>query len=295
MFCSKCGSKNEDGASFCVNCGNPLSNNNYSASNTNNAKAYISNLPPIITELKKLDYYDQNINKIQSNISLKRKQIKSAAFSFIIALLATLFVVTPIVFSIILSFSGILFDEKIKDRFGYSSVETPESIFDYDAHKDYVRNNNAIKSAKITYSLEYTLFFDIFTYGVLLCILNIIRKKSNNRNYEMIAKFETDLTKEAEKKTRVMKSLTPVIHILPPNYRYALAAEYIYNCFLNSRAYTIQEAVNLYEEQLHRWRIENAQGMMLALQRQQNSDINTMKIFTGITAAASVATAINTR
>lgn len=300
MYCPKCGSKNEDGSAFCVSCGNPLSNNKNTTSHYNNStNTYINNLPPIITELKKLDSYDQNINKMQSNIKFRKNQIKSAAFSFIIALLGTLFVITPFFYIIIYANSSTIFDKQIKEsleeEYGFAYVEKPDSVLDLDEWEFYSSEKSFIKKIRVNYSIKYTFIIDIFAFIVLLFVLLLIQKNSNNRNYEMIAKLETDLNKEIEKKNKVMKNLTPVIHILPPNYRYALAADYIYNCFLNSRAYTIQEAVNLYEEQLHRWKMENTQEMMLALQRQQNSDINTMKVFTGITAAASVATAFNTR
>lgn len=42
------------------------------------------------------------------------------------------------------------------------------------------------------------------------------------------------------------------IQIVPINYRYYIAVNYMYGCLINCRAETIKEAVNLYEEQLHR-------------------------------------------
>ena len=300
MYCPKCGSKNEDGSAFCISCGNPLSNiNNTTVQNNNSANAYINNLPPIITELKKLDSYEKNINNTFANIKFRKKQIKSFAFSLIFALLGTLFVITPFFYIIIYQHSNGLFDKQIsefvKKEFESTYPDEFELILNFDEIEIHSIKQEIRKKARIYYTTKYTLIIDIFSFVILLFALLIIRKTSNNRNYDMIAKLETDLNNEIEKKNKVMKNLTPVIHILPPNYRYALAADYIYQCFLNSRAYTIQEAVNLYEEQLHRWKMENTQEMMIALQRQQNSDINTMKIFTGITAAASVATALNTR
>lgn len=291
MYCPKCGFQNEDSSVFCVNCGKQLSNNSKPESIINNADNYITNLPPIISELKKIDSYDLNINNMQNNLKWRKNQYKSTALSFIIALLVTLFIVTPIVFIFIRLNSAILFDEANEKRLGYTSGE-PDPYLYFDEYEDYKKD---IETARTTSSLFFTFIIDILAFIILSLALLLINRDSNSRNKEMIEKLETDLSKEIEKKNVVIKQLSPVIHILPPNYRYALAADYIYNCFLNNRAYTIQEAVNLYEEQLHRWKIENTQEMMLTLQRQQNSDINTMKIFTGITAAASVATAFNTR
>ena len=62
--------------------------------------------------------------------------------------------------------------------------------------------------------------------------------------------------------------------IIPPNYRYKQAMEYIYDALWNQRALTMQEAVNLYEDYLHKNRLESMQAEQL---RKLNQLHNTAK------------------
>ena len=79
------------------------------------------------------------------------------------------------------------------------------------------------------------------------------------------------------------------ITILPPDYQYSMAAEYIYSCLRNQRANTIGEAVNLYEDQLHKWRVENSLQQLTQIQKEQAASSRYIKATSGIAAAASVA------
>ena len=79
-----------------------------------------------------------------------------------------------------------------------------------------------------------------------------------------------------ERRQFVQKSYCAELFVLPPAYRYALACEYILSCFQNMRADTMKEAVNLYVEQLDRWKqesmlqnLQNQMNQMNQIQRQQ--------------------------
>ena len=58
------------------------------------------------------------------------------------------------------------------------------------------------------------------------------------------------------------------VNLIPPNYRYPLALNEIYSYLVNLRAESWKEAVNLYEEQLHRWQLEANSEEALVLQAQ---------------------------
>jgi len=58
------------------------------------------------------------------------------------------------------------------------------------------------------------------------------------------------------------------VNLIPPNYRYPLALDEIYSYLANHRAESWKEAVNLYEEQLHRWKLEENSEEALLLQAQ---------------------------
>ena len=48
--------------------------------------------------------------------------------------------------------------------------------------------------------------------------------------------------------------------VIPPDYRYRQAMTFFYNALKNQRAMTMQEAVNLYEDYLHKNRMEQMQA-----------------------------------
>ena len=49
-----------------------------------------------------------------------------------------------------------------------------------------------------------------------------------------------------------------LIEFIPMQYRHMQAVSYMFYAVANKRADTLKEAINLYEEQLHRWNLENA-------------------------------------
>ena len=97
-------------------------------------------------------------------------------------------------------------------------------------------------------------------------------------------------TNEAEKlkveaNTAALELEKSATMLIPPDYRYPLAIQTMLGFVRNLRASTWKECADLYEEQLHRWQMEenNAEHNML-LQQVQN--------LTGKAAAASTASAI---
>ena len=59
------------------------------------------------------------------------------------------------------------------------------------------------------------------------------------------------------------------ISLLPPSYRYYNAASFFYNAFINQRALTMQQAVNLYEDEIRK-------DQMAALQMQQMAQLRSI-------------------
>ncbi len=67
------------------------------------------------------------------------------------------------------------------------------------------------------------------------------------------------------------------ISVLPPSYRFYNAAAFFYNAFLNQRAFTMQQAVNLYED-------ETRKDQMAMIQRQQMLELNSIRKSSQVTA-----------
>ncbi len=70
----------------------------------------------------------------------------------------------------------------------------------------------------------------------------------NKKRYESaIASYDSCL----DEIDTICERLDPEeVELLPPSYRFYDAANFFYNSFINQRAYTMQEAVNLYESEL---------------------------------------------
>lgn len=65
------------------------------------------------------------------------------------------------------------------------------------------------------------------------------------------------------------------IDVIPPDYRYRDAMAFFYNALRNQRAMTMQEAVNLYEDHLHKNRIEAMEAEQLKKLDQINQTAKT--------------------
>lgn len=81
--------------------------------------------------------------------------------------------------------------------------------------------------------------------------------------------------------------------ILPADYWYPMATEYIVKVVQTERANTVPEALTLFDEQLHRWTMENAQMAMLAEQQAQTAHLKSIKTSSKVNAAANVANAVS--
>ena len=72
------------------------------------------------------------------------------------------------------------------------------------------------------------------------------------------------------------------VALIPPDYRYGHAVEFFYKALLNQRAVNMQQAVNLYEDTLHKERMES-------LQVQQANYMRSIRTTSAISAAANTA------
>lgn len=71
--------------------------------------------------------------------------------------------------------------------------------------------------------------------------------------------------------TGCLKENEGYIELIPQKYRYPLACNYMAEVIQCGRADNLKEAMNLYEEQLHRWKIEKQMGNILDAQQRNNA------------------------
>lgn len=79
------------------------------------------------------------------------------------------------------------------------------------------------------------------------------------------AKAEMDLV------NNIAQSNKELISSVPANYRYPMATNYIYEVFRDGRVNNINEALNMYDTQLHRWKMEKMGEKMLTEQQRQTT------------------------
>lgn len=106
--------------------------------------------------------------------------------------------------------------------------------------------------------------------GIIVFGIHLANKGKNKTEHD------TDIEKLADNKERILDNYikendTPELYYLPEKYRYYSAAHYIKECIENKRAHNLTDAINLYEEQLHRWQMENYQQAMYILNQQQTA------------------------
>ena len=79
------------------------------------------------------------------------------------------------------------------------------------------------------------------------------------------AKAEMDVV------NNIAQSNKALISSVPANYRYPMATNYIYEVFRDGRVNTLNEALNMYDTQLHRWKMEKMGEKMLTEQQRQTT------------------------
>lgn len=109
-------------------------------------------------------------------------------------------------------------------------------------------------------------------------ILSFLVKYSYDKEMERVNRVD-------EKGMRILQENAEKLAFLPDDYWYPLATSYLYKITVSNRADTLNEALSMFDEQLHRWRMEESNAELatqLAYQTralrgiQQSIDINTM-------------------
>lgn len=78
------------------------------------------------------------------------------------------------------------------------------------------------------------------------------------------------------------------VRFLPADYWYPMATEYLIKVVAAHRAGSLKEALNLFDAQLHRWRVEEANNAILAQQQLQTAHLASIRTSSKISAAANV-------
>lgn len=106
---------------------------------------------------------------------------------------------------------------------------------------------------------------------ILLILCPSILEFRNLLKKQKRAQLQAEIDSLEEKYASMMESIKDQISKIPPDYRYSTAIESFYKYVNNQRADNIRDAMNLYEEEMHRLRLENAQEAILRENQKQTS------------------------
>ena len=271
MFCSKCGMKNEDGAQFCSGCGASLIGDQRGEEiqqRQSEREELIKKLQQVLPGLQRVEAMDEQLQDLEAEKQALSVKVKGHLGRNLGIFIGVYFVLACVLRGII---SGIF-------------LMTSALYMDSDIA--------AISSGAIAI-VSLIVGIAIFVGGILI-IINM--DKSSRKKYEgQLYNVEDKIHELSEQRDLEVQKVLPEIQFIPENYRYSIAVQYMLDAFRNQRADTFKEAINLYEEQLHRWKLENASEQMLTLQRQQMSELNRINANTTVSAIANTITAFNTK
>lgn len=105
--------------------------------------------------------------------------------------------------------------------------------------------------------------------GIFVMYFMPIISKEKNRQIQGIDEKISDL--EYRRNELANELYGPLTAYVPPDYQYSYAISSMYEYFVNMRARNITEAINLYEDELHKKKMESMQAQILHEQRVQSA------------------------
>ena len=118
-----------------------------------------------------------------------------------------------------------------------------------------------------------------------------IRKTAKNRKErdERLAYLQGEANSRNAWISSYLEKHSEIVSKVPATYFYPIAIDYFIEVLSNGRADTFKEAMNLYEEQLHRWKIEDMTKSAMIAQQQTAANSAAIRTTSAINAAANVA------
>lgn len=104
-------------------------------------------------------------------------------------------------------------------------------------------------------SIGYFFVLLIYTFIYVLCVVN--QKRNCKKTMEQFKKTEQEVNKEIMSVIPWCREELKKIDFIPKEYQYGIAIDFFYKVLNNGRADSLKECMNLYEEQIHRWKLES--------------------------------------
>lgn len=113
-------------------------------------------------------------------------------------------------------------------------------------------------------------------------------KKEQQRTNTEVARLQKEIQAKRAQGQAVFDEYAAEMDFLPVDYWYPLATDYLIKAIKSGRASSLGEAIDRFEDQLHRWKIEESNAQVVAQQQQQTAHLASIKTSSKISAAANV-------
>ena len=124
------------------------------------------------------------------------------------------------------------------------------------------------------------LVFFLSPAGAAVIYLLLVRPIINRKNKKYKDEYNAKINEANELYNRgvsILRENEDTLAFLPEDYRYPLAVSCFIKYALEGRAPTLQDALDRFDEQQHRWKMEEAQQQMLKMQQQQMNQLNAIR------------------
>ena len=116
-------------------------------------------------------------------------------------------------------------------------------------------------------------------------------KNQSNEAKQGVEKARQEANRIINEGHAIINDNLGLFNLIPSDYWYPMATEYIAKMVCCGRAYTVNQALAMYDEQLHRWRLEEYNAQITAEQKAQTNALNSIRRSSATSAAANVISA----
>ena len=159
-----------------------------------------------------------------------------------------------------------------------------------------------IKKAKKKWiGIGFGLWFVCGCIGAILALLGIIGGvvvgiggyRNEKASLEaQISNLRNKAQKERNAAQQIFEENYEALSFLPDDYWYPLATSYLIKVIESQRVESLREALDHFDAQLHRWKVEEANAAIVTEQRAQTVHLKSIRTSSKVNAAANVTNAI---
>ncbi len=130
-----------------------------------------------------------------------------------------------------------------------------------------------------------------FVWLVVIIVCYVKYKNEIEAVDAQIARIQKQNELEYKKAQEIYDKNYSDLSFLPSGYWYPLATNYLIQAIELERVSTLGEALNIFDTQLHRWKVEQANSDLLAQQQMQTRHLSSIRKSSKINAIANVTNA----